>query len=140
MSSKAFSGVGAIFRRWSGAAWVSLGEINDIRGPGLTRDVTDVTSLNSTDGYKEFIAGFRDSGTVVFGMNFVREDYDVMKADFESNTLQNYEVVLPDADKTSFEFVGLVTELPLTIGADKVTTEVTIKISGKVTVNSGSGS
>jgi len=37
------------------------------------------------------------------------------------------------------EFEGLVTELPLTVPAeDKITIDVTIQISGAVTVNSGS--
>ena len=74
-------------------------------------------------------------------MNFTRATYDAMKDDFESNALQNYEIVLPDAESTSFEFEGLVTELPLTItGGDKITSEVVIKLSGKVEINSGSGS
>ena len=49
--------------------------------------------------------------------------------------------MLPDDDVTSVEFLGLVTELPLTIPTDdKVTADVTIKVSGQVTVNSGTGS
>ena len=53
---------------------------------------------------------------------------------------QNYEIVLPDAENTTLEFEGLVTELPLTVPADdKVTADVTIQITGEVTLNSGSG-
>lgn len=141
MASNAFAGVGTLFRRWSGTAWVNIAEINSITGPGMSRDVIDVTSLDSTDGYREFIAGFRNAGTVGLAMNFTRSTYNMMKTDFESDDLQNYEIVLPDDDHTSFEFQGLVTELPLSIPADdKVTADVTLQISGPVTVNSGSGS
>jgi predicted secreted protein len=74
-------------------------------------------------------------------MNFTRTTYDLMKEDFENDDAQNYEIVLPDSDVTSFEFEGLVTELPLEITTDdKVTANVTIKVNGQVTVNSGSGS
>lgn len=140
MSSTAVAGVGTLFRRWSGSAWVTIAEVNSITGPGMTRDTIDVTSLDSTDGYREFITGFRDGGTVVLSMNFTRAELDTMKADFESSTLANYEIVLPDAENTTLEFEGLVTELPLTISPDdKVTMDVTIKISGVVTLNSGSG-
>ena len=64
-----------------------------------------------------------------------------MKTDFDADTLQNYEIVLPDVESTSFEFTGFVTELPLSITTDdKISSDVTIKVSGQVTVNSGSGS
>jgi hypothetical protein len=63
-----------------------------------------------------------------------------MKTDFESDTAQNYEIVLPDTATTTLEFEGLVTELPLTIPPDdKVTADVVIQISGEVTLESGSG-
>jgi hypothetical protein len=68
-----------------------------------------------------------------------------MKNDFESDVAQNYEIVLPDKDEdgdylySSFEFEGLVTELPLEIPTDdKVTANVTIKINGFVAFNTGS--
>lgn len=139
--SNAIAGVGTVFQRWNGAAWDKLAEINSISGPTKTRDFIDVTSLDSVGGYREFIAGFRDGGTVTLNMNFTRATYDLMNADFEDEESQFYEIVLPDADETSFEFLGLVTELPLEITTDdKVTANVTIKVNGKVEVNSGSGS
>jgi len=139
--SNAVSGVGTLFRRWSGTAWENLAEINSISGPSKTRDTIDVTSLDSTGGYREFITGFRDAGTVQLEMNFTRASFDTMNDDFEDDTSKQYEIVLPDAENTSFEFVGLVTEIPLDIPMDdKITVSVTIKITGEVTVNSGSGS
>lgn len=139
--STAKAGVGTLFRRWSGTAWVNIAEINSISGPNMTRDIIDVTSLDSTGGYREFISGFRDGGTVQLSMNFIRASLDTMKTDFESDDLQNYEIVLPDDENTSIEFTGMVTELPLEIPPDdKITMTVSIKVSGQVTVNSGSGS
>jgi len=141
MASNAVAGVGTLFRRWSGSGWVNLAEVNSITGPGMSRDTIDVTSLDSTGGYREFITGFRNAGTISLAMNFTRSTYDLMKADFESNVAVSYEIVLSDAENTSFEFEGLVTELPLTIPADdKMTADVTIQITGQVTINSGSGS
>ena len=144
--SNAFSGLGTKFLRWDSSApassgdWEAIAEIISISGPTMTREFIDVTSLDSTGGYREFIAGFRDGGTVTLNMNFTRATYDVMKADFEDSDIQYYEIALPDTDATSFEFEGLVTELPLEIPADdKVTANVTIKINGQVTVNSASG-
>jgi len=139
--SSAISGVGTSFRRWNGSSWENIAEINSITGPNKSRDTIDVTSLDSTGGYREFIGGFRDGGSVTLPMNFTRDTYDTMNTDFEDDDLQNYEIFLPDDDGTSFEFEALVTELGLGIPADdKVTADVTLKVSGQVTVNSGSGS
>jgi predicted secreted protein len=143
MASNAVAGVGTRFRRWNTTltSWQDIAEINSITGPGMTRDTIDVTSLDSTGGYREFITGFRNAGTVALAMNFTRDTYDQMKSDFESNLAKNYEIVLPDVENTTLEFEGLVTELPLSIPADdKITADVTIQISGQVVINSGASS
>ncbi len=147
MDSNALSGVGTQFRRWyenatsTAGAWESIAEINSIAGPSKSRETIDVTSLDTTGGYRQFIGSFRDAGTVTLNMNFTRDTYEQMNDDFESEDRQNYEIVLPDADNTTLEFTGLVTELPLDIPMDdKITADVTIKVSGKPTLNSGSGS
>lgn len=141
MSSAAFSGVGTVFHKWDGSQWVAIAEITSIKGPGFKKETIEVTSMDSTGGYKEFIAGFKEAGTISLTMNFTRAGYDALKADFESYDIQNYEIILPDAVNTSFEFEGFVTEMPLTIGLkDAVTLDVTIQITGEVTVNSGENS
>ena len=74
-------------------------------------------------------------------MIFRRDNFDTMKADFEDDGLQNYEILLPDAETTSLEFEGLVMELGLAIPTDdKITMDVTIQVSGEPVINSGSGS
>jgi predicted secreted protein len=141
MASQAISGVGVIFQRWNGSEWESVAEITAIKGPGMKRETIEVTNLDSLDGYKEFIAGFRDPGSVSLSMNYRRETYDLMIADFETNDKQNYQIVLPDALDTSFEFEGLVIELPLSITTkDAITTDTTIQVSGKVVINDGQNS
>jgi len=138
MSSLATAGVGTKFQRWDGAAWVDIAEVNSITGPGMSRDTIDVTSLDSTGGYREKIGGFRDGGTVVLNMNFIRSNYDLFKEDFESSTLGNYRIHMPDVENTSVEFEGWVTELPLAITPDdKITMDVTIAVTGAVESDSG---
>lgn len=141
MSSLGVSGKGTLFRYWSGSAWVNLSEIKSIEGPGMTRETIDVTSLDSTGGYREFIASFRDGGTVSLSMIFRRDTYDIVHDHFESDTVQTYEIVLPDAENTTLEFDGLVQECPLSIVVDDaIMADVVIKVSGQPTVESGSGS
>jgi Phage major tail protein 2. len=136
MASEAVSGVGTIFNRWDVSKWKALAEVNSITGPSMTRNFIDVTSLDSIGGYREFITGFRDAGTISAAMNFTAATYRAMKEDFESSMAQVYQIILPDDAATTLEFEGLVTELPLSIPTDdKITADVTIKITGKVLLN-----
>ncbi len=139
----AISGVGTKFLRWntSTLAWDVISQIKSITGPSKTRAFIDVTSLDSTGGYREFITGFRDAGQLTFNMLFDRDGYELLNTDFENDVAQDYQIVLPDADGTTLAFQGLVTEVPLTIPADDaISVDVTIKITGTVTLESGTQS
>jgi len=137
--SDAIAGVGAQFKRESdesSGVFAAIAEINSITGPGMTRETIDVTSLDSTGGYREFITGFRDGGEVTLEMNFTIDGYNDMKDDFEDDDTHNYQIVLPDTGATTLEFAALVTGLPLSITPDdKVTISVTLKITGEVTLS-----
>lgn len=134
----AISGVGTVFKRSdmaSSPAFTAIAEINSIDGPTMSKNTIDITSLDSTGGYREFTTGFRDGGTMVLNMNFTRTTYEDMLTDFNSDTVRDYQLVLPDSGNTTFDLSGLVTELPLNIPTDdKITANVTIKISGEVTL------
>jgi len=135
----AISGVGALMR-YHDTTWKSIGEVTNISGPSMSRETHDVTSLATVGGYREFITGFRDPGVMTFTMWFNRADYEQMKTFFESDTIVDFELILPDASNTSLEFSGYVTELPLTVPEGPVSCDVSIKISGTISVDSGSGS
>jgi predicted secreted protein len=140
MAVEGITGVGTVFRRWNTgtSAWENIGGITNIGGPSSSRETHDTTALDTEGGYRTFITGFRDGGEITLDMIFDRAGYDLMLEDFESDKTGNYEIVLPDDDVTSCEIEGLVTGIPLTIPEGPVTVSVTIKISGKPTINSGS--
>jgi len=143
MPSNAISGVGTKFRRWNSSlgTWETIGEINSISGPGMSRETIDVTNLDSEDGWREFIASFRDGGEVTLSMNYTRDTYETLFNDFMSDKRQKYEIILPDDDITTMVFDGLVTNAPWEIPTDdKITSDVTIKASGAPQLESGSGS
>ena len=138
MASNAFSGVGTKFQRGDGAsneAFADIAEINSITGPNLVRDTIDVTSLDSTGGYREFIAGFRDGGELTLSMNFTPSGYFDLKDDFEDENTHNYKIVMGNTAETTFDITGLITALGVAVPLDdKVTCDVTIKITGEVTL------
>ncbi len=138
--SGAANSVGTTIRRWSGTAWVAIAEILSITNT-KTKAQINVTSLDSTDGYEEFIGGFKDGGSFDFDLNFTRAGYDLLNTDYEDDNNHNYELVLSDPDYTSLEVVGTVIELGLAIAVNsQIKANAVIKISGKPTTNSGSGS
>ena len=142
MPSKAISGVGIQLRRYNTSTheWEAIAEILSFDGPNKKRDTIDVTNMDSAGGYKEFIGGFRDSGELKCPMNFTRDSYDLMNDDFESNTKQTYELAIPDDDNTTLSFLGMVIDLGFKADTNKqITADVSIKVSGQITTDSGSG-
>jgi len=110
-----------------------IGKVTNIGGPSMSKETVDTTSFDNTDGYRSFIAGLKDAGTLTFTLMFDKTVYSTLKAAFEDNTAKAIEITLPDATKLTFN--GYVTELPLTVPTeDKVTCDVTVKISGAVTL------
>jgi len=140
MTTNAISSVGASFKQGDGSSnesFDAVAEINSITGPSKTRDTIDVTSLDSAGGYKEFIASFRDAGEVTLNMNYTRDAYEAMNTAFESDSSVNYQIVMPDTGATTYDFAAFVTGVPITIPLiDKITMDVTLKITGQVTMSS----
>lgn len=139
----AIAGVGTQFKRYNPTLgqWEAIAEIKSITGPGMTRETIDTTALDTELGYRTFIPSFKDAGELVLAMNFTRDVLEIMLADFESDSLKQYEIIFPDDDNTTINFVAFVTALGLAITTDDIVTQdVTIKISGAPSINSGSGS
>ena len=135
--SDAISGQGTTFSKWKDSAWLPLSEILDITGPTMSRTTIDTTSLSSLGGYMTFMGGLRDPGTLSFAMVFEKSRYDELKDDYESDENGTYQIELPD--DSTLEFEALVTEIPLNIpGNDKITVNVSFKISGSVVYTPGS--
>lgn len=134
MASQAFAGVGTTFSRsdmGSSPTFTPIAEITGIEGPDKSRGTIDVTSLDSEDGYREFIGGFRDGGTIELEMNYTEDGYDDMNDDYESEDRVDYQIALPNG--VILTFSGLVVNLGMAIPLDdKVSAPVSIKISGKV--------
>lgn len=139
-NSNAFSGVGTQFKRGDGASsesFVAVAEVNSISGPDISRDTIDVTTLDSTGGYREFIGGFRDGGEISLDMNFTLATYGLLKVDFEASASKNYQIVFSDTGATMFAFTGWVTNMGMAVPLDdKVTASVTIKVDGQITITS----
>jgi len=132
----AITGMGTVFKRSTdgGTTYTDVGNIKNIAGPGLTKGTRDVTTLSSADDFREFIGTLKDPGEVTLTMEFDHDGYNTMLTDYNTDSLLDYQIVLPDASSTTFSFQAIVTGIPLTIAEDAVTYTVTLKLSGPVTV------
>ena len=65
--TQATAAVGTEFRLGSTASppvYTAVAEILSISGPEVSVEEIEVTSLGSTGGYKEYVSGLKDGGTV----------------------------------------------------------------------------
>lgn len=138
MASNAFAGVGTVFQRWSGQDWETMAEVRAITGPAANRDVIDVTSLDTEEGSKEYIPGFKQGGEISLAMTFTRDTFELMKTDFEGQHEEDYAIVFDDTDNSYIEFLGLVSKLPLAVESDDaIKANVTIVVTGPLEFGAG---
>ncbi|MFM9563246.1 MULTISPECIES: phage tail tube protein [Streptomyces] len=129
---------GTQFKRDStgSGSFVTVGNVDDISGPGRSREAIEVTAHDSPDQYREFVKGLKDGGEVTLTINYdpANATHSALDADFEEKDLRDYQVViLPGtADEYTWEFHAMITDLSDEFPHDdKMAREVTVKISGK---------
>lgn len=128
--SNAFSSVGTVLK--IGSPLVTVAEVTSINGANLARDTIEVTSLDSTGGYREFIPSFRDGGEIAVELNFTRAGFDVFKDEFDTEVATPYQIVFNDTAATTFDGSMFVVNIGRTVALDdKVTMSATFKITGQ---------
>ena len=133
MSGK--TGIGTIFQKKISGAYESIANMTNISGPGSARDTVDSTTMDVEDGFRDFITGLRDGGTLSFDMLFTQDGYNAMLADFNNDDAQSYAIFFAKQGEGAVLFNGLVTDLPLDIPInDVIKCSVTIKVTGAIDV------
>jgi len=112
-----------------------IAELSHIGPVGKTRDQIDVTNLNTSGGYKEFIGGMRDGGLVAIAGNFIAGDTNGqigLQTDFDGETAQSFVLYFPTAITATWTFDAVVTkfETDFTVGS-QVTFAAELKITGQ---------
>lgn len=143
--SIAFDGYGVILGIGDGAsaeAFTDIAEVLDVGGPSYAKDTMDVSHSTSPDKYREFIAGFIDAGEVTLTANMTQADFAALLAKLEADAKSNYKITFPDDNYSTLPtiiFAAHVTALGPTVPTqDKVTMDVTFKITGKPAYTQGS--
>ena len=119
----------------------TVGNIISIGGPDQSRDPIDISTMGSTDKWREFIPGMADAGELTFECNFDGTTVSSMlntqlDATYTRTTAttNNVVVTFSDTDTATFTCDGFITALGHAIPFDdKVTQSVTIKLDGSPT-------
>jgi Lambda phage tail tube protein, TTP len=122
-------GYGSRLAYFSGAAFVDIAEITNLKAPGYSRDAIDATHMASPNNFREFIAGLMDAGEVSLDVNFIPSASDVFVSIMVAGVGQ-FRLTHPNGVRMSFDAImtGYEPSEPLD---DKMTASVTIKVSGK---------
>jgi len=117
-----------------------IANVTTIKGPELSRETVDVTSHDSEDAWMEFVGGLKDSGEVSVEVNYDPAKHDIFVDDFADDTPRNYQLIFPTNPAVTWTFKALLTgfssEAPYD---DKLSAELTLKVSGKPTIAPAGG-
>jgi predicted secreted protein len=130
-------GFGTQLQRFGGSSFAAIASITSIAGPGLKREVIDVTAHDSPNGWMEFLGGLKDGGEVSFDINRRPAVHDVLIADFEDDEPRSYRVEWPSGAAWTFDGIltGYEADSPYD---DKLSASVTLKVTGQPTVGDAS--
>jgi predicted secreted protein len=98
---------------WNGKTVAGLTAINGIE---LTMDTVDVTTHQSSNSYKEYIAGLIDAGEVGIEGLFDATDTDgqqAMMTDFNGRTSRAAIITFPASTGTTWSFTGFITNIKI---------------------------
>lgn len=134
---------GTLLKAGNGAAtevFTTIAEVTNIGGPSLALDPVEVTNMDSTAGWREFIGGLLDGGEVSLTINYLPTNAthnasNGLIADMTNRTKRNFQLVFSDGSSTTFSFTALVTGFETGEPVDgQLTAEVTLKITGQPTL------
>ena len=143
MASGAIAALGTHFQIGDGGGtetFVTVAEVTELKGPNMKADTIDVTSHDSTNGWKEFIAGLITAGEVDLALNFIPSNATQSYAaglikDMYNRTLRNFKLIFPDSGHTTWSLAGRVIEFqPDANPAKQLVATCKIQITGVPTL------
>lgn len=132
-----YSAFGTLLKRGA----VTIAQVTNISGPGLTVDTVDVTSMDSTGGWEEVIAGIIRSGEVTLDIAYDpnaathKNAAGGLLADLIGRASTTYSIVFPSSPTVTWTFTAFVTGFePASPHDGALTASVKLKITGQPTL------
>jgi len=115
-----------------GTSYTKIAEVIKIDLSGMKADLADVTNMDSTSSFREFLPTLLDAGECKADCNFINADtiQNDIEADFTAQTLLYWRVQLPNT-RGKYEFQAYVSGIDPSFEVPKQATRaVTLKITG----------
>jgi predicted secreted protein len=116
------------------SGYVTIPEVMRVNLPDVKTDLNDVTSHDSSGGFREFLPGLKDGDQVVAEMNWVPSNtvHKQLRIDAYAATLKTFRITLPDASDNVCTFTGYITGYPgqANIG-EPLKNTLTVKVTGQ---------
>ena len=100
-------------RSTNGTDWEDIPECKGVAVPTVQTEYIDATSLDSPDGFREYIKGLKDAGEITVPCGYTSEGYEQQIADQASDTPIYYRTTMRPAPGQAsgdvFEFRGFPT-------------------------------
>jgi hypothetical protein len=136
MPYSAFAVQGTKLQIKVGSVFTDIPGVEGLSGPTGTKQQIDVTAINDTAA--KFVAGLPDYGEVTFRLFWDPSDtthQELLTAYNTANSSSEFQIVCSDAGAAVIAFAGQVTGWQWSFEKGQAATaEVTIKVSGNVTI------
>jgi predicted secreted protein len=130
--SNAFKAQGTLLKR----AGTTIAEVVNIQRSGSKADLADVTNMDSSGAYREYLPTLLDGGEISATLNYLGNADATqanLQSDFDSQSLQTWTIVLPGG-KGTWTFSAYVTDVSFNLPHDKQAELSTkLKITGQPT-------
>lgn len=120
--------------------FTTIAQVRNISGPGLSLDVEDVTTHDSTGAWEEVVATVLRSGEVTLDLVWdpatpTHSNGVGLLAVMPRRATRNFKVIFPDTGATTWSFAAEVVSFEPDAPHDgALTASVTLKLSGEVTL------
>jgi len=129
--------IGTLLKVGDGASpevFTTIAGLSSIEGPTFSAAEIDVTSHDTTGGFRERITGLKDAGTITGTLFFdaALTQHQNLLADFNANTQRNYRLELATFSPAKyFAFAGSISEFSFTFDVDGAQqANFTVQING----------
>ena len=112
----------------------TVGGLTSIGGVSVSADSIDVTALDNSTGYREFVSGFKDGGEVPLSgfLDGSDQGQTELYTLLNSGAVEECAITFPSAIGKTWTFDACVTAFTTSVDVDNaITFECTLKVSGK---------
>jgi hypothetical protein len=148
-SNLGWNAVGTFIYMGDGASpenWTKIAKVDNVDGPAGTTATSDVTTHDTPNGFKQFLANLSDSGACALSLvwdptdpTHVGTGFSSLKQAFDDKQNRHWKIVFPTSPKYKTVFCGFVDAYKhMSPVAGALKANISIKVSDSFVIGPGS--